>query len=143
MKPEDVAYIAGLLDGEGCFLIEKFAVKTNIIGYQYRPKVEVTMCQERPIVHVASLTGRQVQFRSIKSGRIAYKCVWRNRYAADLLRLVIPFLKGKREEAEIILDYFDNHSPGRGKEFLPEHGIKAEEARQRLYDLKFPHLLRC
>jgi len=133
MEPVVAAYIAGLLDGEGSFLLEKFATKSSPIGFQYRSQVYVGMCDREAIKFVADATGRNITSRIIKSGKTFYAIIWRNRFAVALMVDVLPFLKGKREQAEILLDYERNVAPGRGRTYNKETALLCEQARERLF----------
>src|ERR1700722_7418020 len=114
MLDVDAAYIAGIMDGEGCFLIEKFATEASPIGFQFRSSVQVTMCEFDTIKWIADLTDRHIQRKKLKSGRTGYVIVWRNRFAVEFINHILPYLRGKREQAEILLDYEKNIAPGRG-----------------------------
>ena len=67
MKPATAAYIAGLLDGEGCFRIDRFRTARSPIGFQYRPVIEIAMCDEGPLRFIAEQTQRHMQTKSTKT----------------------------------------------------------------------------
>ena len=137
------AYAAGLMDGEGCFRIDKFATERSPIGYQYRSTVEIVMCDEAPIKEIAEATGRNYWAKRIKSGRTAYVLSWRNGIAANVIRSVLPYLRGKKEQAELCLYFEDHITPGRGRTYKPEHAILCEEYRDRVAVLKRVGAPRC
>src|SRR6478609_211236 len=139
----EAAYIAGIMDGEGCFLIEKFATLRSPIGFQFRSSVQVTMCEFGTIKWIADLTDRHIQRKTLKSGRTGYCLVWRNRFAVQLIEQILPFLRGKREQAEILLDYERNIAPGRGRTYKPESLALCEAARERLFDIRAAVAPRC
>jgi hypothetical protein len=127
------AYIAGLLDGEGSFLLEKFATDRSPIGFQYRSQVYVGMCDYEAIKFVADATDRHIQTRIIKSGKTFYAIVWRNSFAVWLMKEILPYLKGKRAQAEILIDYEERIAVGRGRTYTREAGLLCEDARARLF----------
>lgn len=144
MEKTVAAYLAGLFDGEGCFRLERFATERSPIGFQYRTIVEITMCDRDTITWVASVTGRErIEKKTLPSGRIAYKLVWRNSLAAALLRDLLPFLRGKKEQAELCIHFEDHITPGRGRTYRQEDAVRCETVRQKLSDLKRPIALRC
>jgi len=143
MKPTDAAYIAGLLDGEGCFYIERFATDASPIGFQYRSIVTVTMCDKETIDHVCAITGKNFRERRLKSGRMAYTIDWRNNKAADLIRSILPHLIGKKKQAKWCLYFEEKIAPGRGRTYTPEHAVQCETIRTRLQVMKRPDALRC
>jgi hypothetical protein len=136
MKKIDAAYIAGLMDGEGCFYLERFATKRSPIGFQYRIIATVTMCDINTIQHVCEITGKNFRKRKLKSGRTAYTIDWRSGIAADLIRAIRPFLRGKKEQAELCLHFDDRIAPGRGRTYTEAHAEQCETIRLRLQELK-------
>lgn len=144
METITAAYLAGLFDGEGCFRLEKFRTDRSPIGVQYRTIVEITMCDKDTIDYVASVTGRRrIEEKLLPSGRTAYKLVWRNSIAADLIRSLLPFLRGKKEQAELCLHFEDHITPGRGRTYSQEDAVLCESARLKIAELKRPVALRC
>jgi hypothetical protein len=103
----------------------------------------VTMCDKQNIEHVCKITGKNFRQRKIKSGRIAYTIDWRNSKAADLIRSILPYLVGKKEQAEWCLHFEEKIAPGRGRTYTPEHAEKCETIRTTLQVLKRQDALRC
>jgi len=99
MKKIDAAYIAGLMDGEGCFYIERFKSAASPIGFQYRVIATITMCDKRTIEWVCKVTGKSYRIRKLASGRTAYTIDWRSGIAGELLKAILPFLQNKKEQA--------------------------------------------
>ncbi|MDQ5915027.1 MAG: 2 protein [Pseudomonadota bacterium] len=136
MKKIEAAYIAGLMDGEGCFYIERFKSARSPIGFQYRVIATITMCDKRTIEHVCNITGKSYRTRKLKSGRIAYTIDWRSGVAGDLLKAIIPFLQNKKEQAEICLHFDKSVAPGRGRTYTKDHADICERLRLKLQSLK-------
>lgn len=143
MEPTQAAYIAGIMDGEGCFLIERFATKASPIGFQFRSSVQVLMCEYDTIKWIADLTDRHIQRKTLKSGRTAYAIVWRNAFAVRFILQILPYLQGKKEQAEILLDYERNIAPGRGRTYKPESLARCEAAREQLVNIRSAIAPRC
>lgn len=136
------AYIAGLMDGEGCFRLDRFKTLRSPIGYQYRPIVEIAMCDRETIEFVARATDRHIQQKPIKSGRTVYLLVWRNNPACELIRILLPYLRGKKEQAELCLRY-QEITPGRGRTYRPGDAVTLEALFLQIRALKQPIALRC
>jgi hypothetical protein len=130
------SYIAGLMDGEGTFYIEKFAYRKSAIGFQYRPIVSLSMCDEITVRFVASETGKSVRSWQIKSGRTVFRIDWRNEIACDFIRHILPFMLGKREQAELLLEFNKSVAPGRGHAYVQEDFAKCEFYYRKLKSLK-------
>lgn len=138
MKSTEAAYVAGLLDGEGCFRIDRFRTARSPIGFQYRPVIEISMCDKGPMEFIAVACERNIQTRKTrtKGNRIVYSIAWRNTAAANLIRSILPYLRGKREQAEVLLHFNDHIAPGRGKTYRPEDFAICEAAHAKAKHLK-------
>lgn len=143
MTPTDAAYIAGILDGEGSFYVERFATARSPIGFQYRVIVTLTMCEKPTIDYIMSVTGKSCHERHLPSGRVGYKIDWRNSIAANLIRDILPFLRGKREQGELCLEFEATCSPGRGRTYTQDDKTRCEAIREKLKELKRNPALRC
>lgn len=85
-----VAYLSGLIDGEGYFKVEKTGTVRLVIG----------MCDREPIYWIHSNFGGNVALQKTAKGRRFY--VWRMNQGKDLFHLIlicIPFLKNKKLRA--------------------------------------------
>lgn len=138
MNEVTAAYIAGIMDGEGCFYLERFASKrvTNTIGFQYRIMATVTMCDKKTIDFICHETGKEFRIRKLPSGRTAYVIDWRNSIAAAFIRQILPYLLGKKEQAELCLYFNEKIAPGRGRPHIEGAAEKCESIRLRLQELK-------
>src|ERR1700723_917564 len=143
MTDIEAAYIAGIMDGEGSFLIERFATERSPIGFQFRSSVQLTMCEFETMDWIATLTERHIQRKRLPSGRTAYCIVWRNAFAVRFIQQILPFLKGKKEQAEILLHYEATIAPGRGRTYKPEDLVRCENVRSRLVAIRSAVAPRC
>jgi hypothetical protein len=126
----DTAYCAGLIDGEGCISLAIRRFKRNGRTYvNYQPKIVTEM--RTPLAGrmlEATLGGRCKPYtRKFKDGRTKTIYVWRanDRSAERVLKAVMPFLREKKEQAETLLEFWQNRKAG-------------ESIRQRLSALKRP-----
>lgn len=106
MKKMDIAYWAGFFDGEGCISLDSRKGKRNII-------FSVSIGQANPwlIQHLQFTFGGAVKHRSIGScGNKRPFWIW-HAYAKQallFLEIVCPFLKIKKQEAEIAINFQRN-----------------------------------
>lgn len=109
MDDTTAAWLAGLLDGEGCFHIAHSKARN-----QLNPQVIVGMCHQPTVEHVAKLMGSPV--RGVKT----YRKGWRDRWSTtlcgarqieSLLTRILPYLVAKREEAELMLEFCRTFPP--------------------------------
>ena len=140
MDVAEAAYLAGLMDGEGCFRIWKAPNKISPAGFQYRCCAEITMCDYDTIHFVSKIADRKMaKSRTLPSGRIAYKVIWYNHNAAAMIRAILPYLQGKKEQARLCLLFDDEVSPGKGRKMTPELMIEAEKLVHHIQALKKPN----
>src|SRR6266705_2102053 len=132
MKPTEIAYIAGIMDGEGCFTIVKSKAENTPIKTQYGIRVEFCMCDREPIDLIARLFDRTIRTKTLKSGRTGYMLVLSATKAAAFTKRIIPHLRGKRKQAELILKVFD-FLPGRGRDHTESSVASIEALRAELY----------
>lgn len=109
VKDTDLAYLAGLLDGEGVITIERVRPAPHIKNGnpRYFAKVEVQMSDREPIDHLARLYDRNVMIKkpSANMTKPGYRLSWQSRIAAGLLEQVLPYLVLKRPQAVVVLAF--------------------------------------
>jgi hypothetical protein len=99
MKEKDLYYIAGFLDGEGSICIVKSKG-------QYYLQIDIVNTNSEVIDFV---------FKTLKLGgiyenrrqkrKVLYRWVAKSKIAEKALRLLLPYLKVKKEQAEIGLEF--------------------------------------
>ena len=99
----EAAYIAGIIDADGCFYLRTKGKKSRSlhIGMTHKPTMLWLGSKFNVDVHAYNHHGNHKTFYKIFVG------------AGNILRAVIdktiPFLITKKEKAKAILDYLDNH----------------------------------
>lgn len=110
---EALAYIAGIIDGEGCI-----SSCRNNAGGTYRIRVMVVMCDSEAIEFGQLFFGGKIWARSsIDNRRQAY--IWTVSKREDqlfFLNSIYPYLRVKRDQAEIALEWLNTTRPGRRDE---------------------------
>lgn len=121
----DKAYIAGLLDGEGCFT----AFITQIRRHPYIHWltiyfIQIIVVEEQPIRWLKDVTGLGYVFQR-KRQKQEYQDLWGWRVqsgpACEIVEQIMPYLKIKHRHAEIFLELrqrvlaIKNYRKGRGK----------------------------
>lgn len=121
MKQTDLAYVAGLLDGEGYVGILKVR-KGNKKEWHYTrefmhvPCIKVVMTDKEPIEWLYKTIGGTFATRPRRDQRnISYEWMLRKKQTSTILKRLLPFLKVKRQSAEIIIRLCELSKPfGRG-----------------------------
>lgn len=117
MKDVDLAYLAGLIDGEGCFTIE-----VNSRSGSYIPTLQITMSDRAPLDWMAKVVGVRVgrAYRGMTrpTHRLQYKVRVSGRRLVELCVLMRPYMKVKHKHAELVCRFGETIVP-RGTKLTP------------------------
>jgi hypothetical protein len=108
MKKTDLAYIAGIIDGEGCITL-----KVNRVGASpeqrmgfYELEVQVSNTNQWLIEWLFFNFGGKIREEKKKDGcKQAWRWIIMARKAADFLKLIYPYLRLKHPQAELGLRF--------------------------------------
>ncbi len=131
---EDAAWQAGFIDGEGCLTIAK-QIRKGRPSPAYRASVTVCNTNQKLLQPFLKWGGNIYHMRE-KRNRWADAYTWHcaDKSISAFLGCILPYLKGKRMQAKIILEFIENkkgfrrHSLGQGKGSAP---LGAEEIKYR------------
>lgn len=136
------SWLGGFIDGEGCFGIYRKNEKSGVYLY---PIVDIVNTNPRDIERVAEIvkqfTGCHID---LKGQTVTHKAKWSlrvigfNRCKAFLPH-IIPFLVGKKEEAELLLEFCFSPRDNTVREDFKAR-LKALKNPQRLYAEPFAHV---
>lgn len=107
MKKTDIAYIAGLFDGEAYIGIKKDGSLVNgRVNFGYHERIQIRMVDKEAIDFVASSLGGNYykEKPSSANGRPLYCYQASDKIAAEILAIVIPYLRVKKKVAKIVLE---------------------------------------
>ena len=123
----DLAYAAGLIDGEGSIQIVKHRDPTCRQGYKLWLNVTVSMCDPEAVEWANNTFGGSLYTPKAKtsSGRTIYRWSVTTRAAANFLKSIRPFLKVKAEVADIAIAFSAIRYMGSRK---PQANLDAQEA---------------
>ncbi len=135
----DLAWAAGLIDGEGCVSVVTYEAEhaERCTTRRYVLVLKVTMGHRPTVERIASLLGvGTVQAHVAKSARVnaSYSWVAQSRRAEAALRAVRPYLVTKAKEADVALAFMAlplaRRGGPRGSRNTP---LALLRARERLY----------
>lgn len=96
MSSTDLAWLAGMYEGEGTFYLAKAWGKKNPLA---APAMCLTSTDEDVLVRVAALMGnKSYSRRKLPSGKTAYKAVKRGVPAMTLMLTLFPVMGKRRQE---------------------------------------------
>lgn len=97
----NLAWAAGFLDGEGCLSFSRAKNSPHYCGY-----VSISQTEKAPLQFLMDAFGGSMRQVKMNGNRKDYwHWVLASRKAERFLRLVSPYLRVKRERAEIFLEY--------------------------------------
>jgi len=112
MKKIDLAYTAGLIDGEGCIAVSRTKTSSSAKGckrgFAYRSSISVTMTDldilkwMQQITTVGKICRKKVNEKKHKPAWVW--TVW-SKEAATLANKLLPYLKIKHEQAINLIDF--------------------------------------
>ena len=130
---KELAYIAGFLDGEGCFSLVPRKKGGKVNGYFVR--VNVVNTNRAIIVWMREIFGGNLYMRKRqkKNHKVAWSLTLSEVQAGALLRRVLPYLRVKQQQAKLLLAYRESvvacyHYPDRLG--LP---VRIQTERDRMY----------
>jgi hypothetical protein len=110
-----LAYLAGLIDGEGYIGIKKTTVRKDCAAPSYHARLQIRMVDEPAIAFLAeTFGGRYYKDRPEAGKRRALYCYQSSDAAAErILRALLPYLRVKRANAEAVLRFREWRANGR------------------------------
>lgn len=136
--PEELAYAGGIIDGEGCISMFETSNETSQKQWRkagdvrYRYKVVVKMVDHEACVLLMELFGGSLYWNPLSKlrGRQRFpQITWAvsERRAAKAIRQLLPYLRVKKKQAELLLLMCENVAKydhaGRGKKVTPEDTV--------------------
>lgn len=123
---EILAYIAGIVDGEGSICI----CRNSKTGYYY-PKVYVGMTDKVVIDFLQTIFPSQTYSAKLPSGRIIWKWHTTHSNTVSFLEAIYEFLRAKKKQADVIFEFYSKRGfRGSGRK-LTQKEIKR---RKQLYE---------
>ena len=109
MSNEELAYIAGFLDGDGCIMAQLVYRKDYIYGYQVRTSIVFYQKSiHQGILHWLKNKLNHGYIRLRNDGMAEYTIVGFKEVKSVLL-LIYPFLRLKKSLAELMIKLIDSH----------------------------------
>ena len=108
-----LAYAAGAIDGEGHIAIQR---RKLVTGYSYGLRITVVNADERLPRWLHEKLGGSLLMNNVRARQpqhsITHSWVASSEHAAEILRLVLPFMVLKAEQAAVAIDFQEHISAG-------------------------------
>lgn len=108
----DKAYIAGFFDGEGCISIHKGKIYGKSINPYHRLTIHLANINENIIDYFVDFFGgyKRTNYKCRGKERPCHYWVISTQKAANFLKLILPYLKIKKEQATIAIEFQSRYS---------------------------------
>jgi hypothetical protein len=111
LRIEEAAYIAAFIDGEGTISIRKYKRKAMAGGVRYVPVVEMNNSDVGVMQYLRSVIGPNRYHVHSKQRQENHKKMYQLRLPSNvqrwLLEEILPYLRIKRRQAEIVMQLLD------------------------------------
>lgn len=137
LKPEELAYIAGIIDGEGSIIISKLKPRINKgeRSYKYQLYLKVTNTDRRLIEYLSEKTLTNIindrrYTNKNPNSRNTFSIHWPVEITLYLLDKVYPYLVIKKEQVDLAKSFRDTFKDFSGKGGIPKQIL---EKREKMY----------
>lgn len=106
IKQTDFSYLAGYIDGDGCFFVSKVTNK-NRTSYKFPQSIVISSVNKEVLIWCKQLHGGSIstKYDTPKGQKPLHHYSLRKLKAVPLARNIYPYLVEKREEAHIFIDF--------------------------------------
>lgn len=109
MRVEVKAYIAGIMDGEGCFQIRRAKDKNMVNGYRFSLGFRITSTNKEVLEFVKYYFGGNIGEHKLNNNKGKWKKAWRYditcKKAFNLLQNIYPYLIIKEKQANVMVKF--------------------------------------
>jgi len=136
VKKEELAYIAGFLDGDGCIMLQLVYRRDYILGYQIRASIVFYQKQQNnKYLEWLRSKLKYGYLRDRKDGMSEYTIVG-VAHVSEVLNRLRPYLKLKEKHAKIALKVLGK-MPGTGRKMTAETLLKLSRYVDMFADLNY------
>ena len=109
MSNEELAYIAGFLDGDGCVMAQLVRRKDYIYGYQIRTSIVFYQrLKNQEILHWLK-SRLKIGYIRCRNDEMAEYTIVGLSEVKDVLKTLLPFLRLKKRLAEQVINLIETH----------------------------------
>ena len=116
---EILAYIVGIIDGEGCIQIARDSAHVCYFG-----RIDVGMTDKIVIDFLQSIYPAHIYSSKLKSGKVIWRWRMTGWKIVRFLEDIYEFLRAKRNQADIIFDFYSKKGYICKKQGIPEKEVK-------------------
>ena len=117
MKETTKAYLAGIIDGEGCITISRWRKHRNYRTPRYELRIIVVMTHKPTIDFISDNmpygSSCFLHKPSVNGRKPSWKWVATNTFAAEILGHLLPYFITKRQQALLAIEFIQERGDGR------------------------------
>lgn len=108
----DAAYIAGLVDGEGTLSVWREHRRANKSGFRYVPTFTISQADQQFLEDIREIVGNGRVYladarKKNPQHKPCYNLIFKAHQTRWVLPQLLPYLRVKRRQAELVLRYLD------------------------------------
>lgn len=125
---DDFIYLAGMIDGDGCFYISKRTLLTKGKQPQYMMKIQVHCINESFIDHLHSVFGGvKIIYRRKPPRRFLYGVEFTGNLLTNLCEMLLPHIRLKKPNCQNMLEMRKTYNGTGGQITVPQSIIDIRE----------------
>jgi len=143
IQPTELAYLAGILDGEGVISIHAHTKRHQSKGRKgepykiLQPAVQVYNCNTTLIRWLTERIGFSANGRDRRKARTSYQVVVTGYSTHSILLPLLDYLIAKKPQALLVLEYTEIRAARSDREYNPTYGRREVEIWQTLQELNW------
>lgn len=100
----DIAYVAGLFDGEGCVNVTEVKPKKGRHSPSFQTLAQISNNDREVLNWVQSLFGGTITSNNVRRQRVTF--TWRvyHKRAKEFLEIIFPYLRIKEQQAQLLIE---------------------------------------
>jgi len=118
-----LSWLGGILDGEGCITISRYPKKSCVNGFSFRINVQVATRDSIIAFECFKITQLGRVYSTQTKGKSLNSWITEGHSAYKVLKMVFPFLKLKQNQAQYVIDFFEQGQ----KDFKQYHSYYPKE----------------
>jgi len=134
MKKTDIAYLAGMFDGEGCIVIHdrKWQTKRGLLRQGFYPEICLANTNEWIIHQFRFAFGGNIYLRKKTTTKSQAIWAWQttSKKATRCLEVLLPYLKLKKRQAELAIEMEKRRRPKGSYRLEPDESIAWQQAQK-------------
>lgn len=134
MTETEIAYLAGIIDGEGCFFIGLFQTEATHNLLNYHTYIKISNTDKDLMDWIREKFGstnnqQERKTRISKKERTIHNCQFTGKTLDELLPKIYPYLIVKKRQCEIMMRMRDT--------FIPHRRLQKKEISQETHDIRY------